>query len=396
MKYIYIGTAANDNDIYEYSSAFARHEIVYVQQKWDYMFCKALEDHLGDDFITISYPPVQTFPSGKRIICRKKKIEGLNGFYLGLINLPIIKQINAIWAIRNIVKTIATEHSDDCICVLTHTVYYQSLKAVNAIRNHHNIKLFSLVPDLPDYLTTEKLNASRVNKWLLNIYKKMAMKEQMNTNGYICFSEQQMEKLNTKLTHIVMEGYASIEVIDEILPATLNTNKTIYMYAGNLKEDSGVAFFARAFHVANLKDSEFWVFGEGQLEKDIREMDYPEVILKGVCSKEEIIAYEKAADCLINPRPIDEEYAKYSFPSKLMEYMATGTPVLTTHIPSLPDDYIDKVILVEKYCVEDFVTKLREIDAGLYNGIGAKAHEFVKLEKNVKYQTERVIKYVSN
>ena len=53
----------------------------------------------------------------------------------------------------------------------------------------------------------------------------------------------------------------------------------------------------------------------------------------GVIPLSEVIEKEIQATILINPRPVDQEFTKYSFPSKIMEYMSSGTPVLTTKLP---------------------------------------------------------------
>ena len=48
-----------------------------------------------------------------------------------------------------------------------------------------------------------------------------------------------------------------------------------------------------------------------------------------------------SADVAINPRPTDNEYAQNSFPSKLIEYLATGVPTLTTSLASIPEEIND-------------------------------------------------------
>ena len=44
----------------------------------------------------------------------------------------------------------------------------------------------------------------------------------------------------------------------------------------------------------------------------------------------------------------DKLVAKYSFPSKNMEYMVSGTPVLTTRLPGMPMEYYPYVYFIEE------------------------------------------------
>ena len=41
----------------------------------------------------------------------------------------------------------------------------------------------------------------------------------------------------------------------------------------------------------------------------------------------------------MNPRSADAEYTKYSFPSKTIEYLATGVPVVMNRLPGIPEEY---------------------------------------------------------
>lgn len=51
------------------------------------------------------------------------------------------------------------------------------------------------------------------------------------------------------------------------------------------------------------------------------------------------------ADVLVDPRPLDSEFASQSFPSKLLEYLASGIPVVSTSPPSIPAGYRDHLEL---------------------------------------------------
>ena len=64
------------------------------------------------------------------------------------------------------------------------------------------------------------------------------------------------------------------------------------------------------------------------------------------------------ATLLINPRFSNEEYTKYSFPSKNMEYMASGTPILTTKLPGMPKEYYEYIYLFEEESIEGMKNKM--------------------------------------
>ena len=45
------------------------------------------------------------------------------------------------------------------------------------------------------------------------------------------------------------------------------------------------------------------------------------------------------ADVLVNPRQNDDEYTKYSFPSKNIEYLMTGNAVVAYMLDGIPEVY---------------------------------------------------------
>ena len=100
---------------------------------------------------------------------------------------------------------------------------------------------------------------------------------------------------------------------------------------------------------------------------------------------------------MVNPRPTNEEYTKYSFPSKNMEYMVSGTAVLTTDLPGMPEKYKQHVYLIEDESVDGICKVLRRIaefnEEDVINK-GRMAREFVLSEKNNKIQTKKIIELV--
>ena len=93
---------------------------------------------------------------------------------------------------------------------------------------------------------------------------------------------------------------------------------------------------------------------------------------------DEILDYEKRAKLLVNPRFSNFEFTKYSFPSKLMEYMVSGTPVLTTKLPGIPEEYHDKMYFIEEESEEG----LKE---SILNCISKSQEELNLFGNNAKY-----------
>ena len=100
------------------------------------------------------------------------------------------------------------------------------------------------------------------------------------------------------------------------------------------------------------------------------------------------------ATLLVNPRPSNEKYVRYSFPSKTMEYMSTGTPVLMTKLPCLPEEYLPYLFFIRDETLQGIAQALRETlrlsDEALFQQ-GCAARRFVLEQRSNVMQAAKVL-----
>lgn len=146
-------------------------------------------------------------------------------------------------------------------------------------------------------------------------------------------------------------------------------------------------------------DYELWIFGSGDIEDYIKECAKKDsrISFFGRISREEVLRYEKQASLLVNVRDSSEQYTKYSFPSKTMEYMSSGTPLLTTKLPGIPDEYFDYVYTPCDETEEGIAKAMGDIlskpDEELRKK-GEKAKAFVNDSKNYIVQARKVYELI--
>ena len=79
--------------------------------------------------------------------------------------------------------------------------------------------------------------------------------------------------------------------------------------------------------------------------------------------------------------------------------MVSGTPVLTTDLPGMPQEYKDYVFIIEDYSHEGIKEKLIEIadmDKKKLDEVGIKAREFVLTKKNNTVQASRIVEMINS
>ena len=117
----------------------------------------------------------------------------------------------------------------------------------------------------------------------------------------------------------------------------------------------------------------------------------------GVRPNSEIVYEEQRAALLINPRPSAEEYTKYSFPSKTMEYLVSGTPVMTTKLSGIPKDYDGYLYWIEDETSDGIEKALKEffkIDKTTRYDSGKRSREFVMNNKSNVVQAKKIIEFL--
>ena len=152
----------------------------------------------------------------------------------------------------------------------------------------------------------------------------------------------------------------------------------------------------RGFIKADIPNTELHIYGEGDFRKELEELakEYSSVKYMGIAPNNVIVENELKATLLVNPRPTDADYTKYSFPSKNMEYMASGTPILTTRLPGMPKDYYDYIYTIDGNSKEDITAALQKVLANSQAELlcmGKKAKAFVLENKNNVAQSARIL-----
>lgn len=397
MILIYVSSATPNDILTEYLNKYAKRPIRFVQQWWDYSMSVALSSACDGQFEAISIPPVSTFPTSKCVHHQKHVVTDSNGVRFSfptIWNLPIIKQLDLIRSIRREIRAICRQSKGERIVILTHCIYLQSAIPAFWARKKFCARVYTIVPDLPEHSTSVALNGHRILKWMFSLYISITRKLSRMFDGYVCFTEHQMKYLNQDKPHIVMEGFIDTALIDRIALTESHPNRIVY--AGGLMYRYGIRELVDGFIKAAIPDAELYIYGQGEADEYVIGKEEHNVFYGGCVSREEAIRAEKSCFLLVNPRPTGDEYTKCSFPSKLMEYMATGIPVLTSKLGCIPKDYDDKLLYFIDISADSIASTLKSCFArrDQIREKGKLAKAFIRSKKNVQHQAQSIIRFI--
>ena len=148
------------------------------------------------------------------------------------------------------------------------------------------------------------------------------------------------------------------------------------------------------------QDIELRIYGDGYLREYVLESTRKDnrIMYFGQVSNEQIKCYQRDADILINPRQVDNQISKYTFPSKTFEYFSSQTIVVSTRIPSYPDEYLDKMVLAEDSPegLAEAIQKVLDMSCAEKEKIEDRAYEFIINEKRWSVQIKKMYSFIQN
>jgi glycosyltransferase involved in cell wall biosynthesis len=220
------------------------------------------------------------------------------------------------------------------------------------------------------------------------------------SNSFIVLTNEMNIALNTKgKPFLIIEGLVDNSITYKTI-SKIEERKPICLYTGSLRKVFGIDRLVNAFSKIKQTNYELHIYGGGDFEQELMNICEKKSNVKygGWLHNEDIVKLQKEVSLLINPRPSHAEFTKYSFPSKIMEYMLSGTPVLTTKLSGIPAEYFEYLYFFEDES-EDGMAKTIESILDIPDherfALGQKAKLFVLTNKNNAVQTERIISMLS-
>lgn len=339
----------------------------------------------------ISEVTMPTYPKCRQLLVRgncfsHNEMGEQNDMTVSYINIPIIKQF---FICLSYIRAIRKCESADVALIYEMT----SRHLLSSVIGCRGIKKILIVPDLPEFMSDNKnvfyLLAKKIDRWIINFAIK-------RMDGFILFSKYMQNSLGIEnRPTITIEGIFNARC--QIQSAEKVKNK-VALYSGKIEKRFGVYDLLSAFTLIKGEEYELWLCGGGdiamvsQFAKRDKRIKY-----LGVVTHDEVEVLQRRVTILVNPRHSMDEFTLYSFPSKTMEYMASGTPTLMSRLKSIPDEYIEHLFLFNDESINGMSRTIKacldmpEIDL---RKKGHGASKFIIEQKNSIVQSKRIMDFI--
>lgn len=339
---------------------------------------------------------VTTFPKVKKLFFKRRTFEefGTKDYvYVGGINLPFFNLVSRYFRCRRELKRMLSDRDDNVVVI--YEVTTPLLLAASKLRKR--IKHINLiVPDMPQFMSG---NQKKMYLLLKSIDAKVIKKCLKNIDSYSLLSEGMTELLpmeGKKWT--LMEGIFQNSFDDEQVKK--EPHKVI-MYAGGIHRRRGTDLLVNAFKLIDDPDYRLWIRGDWDdsmkaeiiaLSKVDHRVKYFEPM-----ERSELLKMEQKATVMVNPTQPSLDFTNYFFPSKTMEYLASGTPTVMFHLACMPKEYDDYLFYVEEESPESLRDKLVEVCELPYEerqAFGHRASQFILTQKTPEKQCGKILEMI--
>jgi len=285
--------------------------------------------------------------------------------------------------------------------ILIYAVHTPFIKAAIEIKEqYNNVKICLIVPDLPKFMCGN----NNILYKIMRKYQDYLLKQYLNKiDAFVLLSKHMVEPLR-----IGSRPWICVEGIYDNKLITYNQsdkplNKKIILYSGMITSRYGILNLMDAFSMIEDENYSLWICGDGDgdAKDEIKRRMNSDSRIKyyGQVPREKVLSLQKQATVLINPRTSEGEFTKYSFPSKIMEYFASGTPTIMHRLPGIPEEYFNYCFVADREDAKGLYDTIKTacgMNQADLEDVGRKAQNFILENKNIKNQACKIFEMIKN
>ena len=358
--------------------------------------CDSLPDTI--QYTLISCRPVPSFPSGK-IYIKGEKVRldsGREVYIIPTLNIKIIK--NLFWGVWMFfyIKKWAKHYRTEQLDILVYNIYTPPISWLYKSAKRTKSRLFAILYDLG--VPPKRLKLSRLTMLGYKRMESLAHKYIPLLDGRIVINENIIDHYAPGKDFILIDGGISNSIVKKLFPIKETESGHLQLFcAGMLWDQNGTKLILSTMKKYPDLNAVVHFAGNGIDVPLIIEASKSDSRIKyeGMLNVDNLFKLYEKSDVLLNLRI--EEAIDYHFPSKLLEYMATGKLVLSTPIAHAQRDYKDLIIFLEEITPDGLYKKILEINSlGKEEFIkrGEITRRFMLEQRQWNSRTKEIINYI--
>jgi glycosyltransferase involved in cell wall biosynthesis len=324
--------------IFDEASLLTQPAISPAANRWQSGLIFGLRHH-GLPVHSIGHLPEAMWPKGRlRISSSTARIApDIEGELIGYPNLPRIRIKFLEQRYKRRLDAVI-QHLGAPLAVLSYNAYPYNVAAAELAQKKYGLPWICVVADVP----------GSESEWP----KHDRDLERAAGRIYLSWSRMQSSGLSPNLH---LDGTADGIKLDRILSAgsshaeSGNGIKTV-LFTGAMNKWAGVDYLVSAFSTLDRADIRLQLCGPGKPTTETLKMIDADSRIEflGLVSESRLRELSTSTNVFVNPRPSKIPGNESNFPSKILEYLTYGKPIISTITPGISPDYHDILIPVKQ------------------------------------------------
>ncbi|MBM3333238.1 glycosyltransferase family 4 protein [Candidatus Sumerlaeota bacterium] len=290
-----------------------------------------------------NFVPIQDFPIGRRIWfgAATHRRGGRDILSLPFVNIVGLKHVTRLIALLLRFRTLCRFDT-----IVVHGLHLPNLVAAVFLKAI-GVRIGVVLTDRQGVVLPTD---GRIRRWLKVIDRGISVSLARRFDFGIALSDTLAQTYVPGRPVILLPGIFDdmLERRVAVCPRDRHEDAFRVVYFGGLSTEYGIAALLDTLPLLDSR-VQVRIFGRGPLEEAIAAASahHPNVFWGGLVNQDRLVREMADCDLLINPRPARGLLAQMSSPSKLIEYAASGRPVMTTRLPSLTSDLMEWLLPID-------------------------------------------------
>ncbi len=329
----------------------------------------------GNDLSVITQYPVAAYPREKKLFVGHRHFNISDNIVveqIPFINIMLLKQFTIIistfifilkWGIKN--------RNEQKVLICYNAFSHVALPVLWASKLT-KARSVCLLADVP---ICNVSGYGWLRRKLSELDHQVTRRSIRSFDGLAVLNEAAIDQYAPSSEYVVIDGGLDTDDISICTPGGqwigITENEPLNVtYTGMLGEYNGIINLIEATRLVTNKRFTLRLYGTGPLTEYVIDASKQDsrIIYGGLVSAEECRKIQHNSALLVSPLIPEHPIAKVAFPSKIVEYLASGTPVVTTRVNGLGPDYLHKMFLFDSTepemmarAIDDILSLDREI-----------------------------------
>jgi glycosyltransferase involved in cell wall biosynthesis len=361
--------------VFDEDSLLSQPSISPAANRWQSGLIYGLNHH-GIRVRSVGHLPEPMWPKGRlKISSRTARLaSGFEGELIGYPNIPRIR----MWFLAERYKRMVgstIRRLGKPAAVISYNAYTYNVAAAALANKKYDVPWVCIVADVPE------------SESELRVYDNALKQSELEPN-------------------IHLDGTADGVKIDpsnssdDGSEATQDKRKTI-LFTGAMNKWAGVDFLVSAFSTLDRADIRLQLCGPGKPTAETRQTiaSDPRIEFLGLVPEVRLRELSFTADVFANPRPSHIPGNESNFPSKILEYLTYGKPIISTITPGISPEYRDVLIPVTQETdvgLSEAISHAVDLSPGEREAIHANSVALIEGSKTRESQAGRLIEWMKS